>query len=151
MAKALSHLASIDQQTQALAKSIEASIADLAGQIAPLNERYRRITGEDFVRIELSGNPKGARGKARAASTPVAAKSAGKSKRIRRSGEQLKEIARNILAFVKKAGAEGVKGSVIKAEFGPLLPSVKEFVKIHGGKTLKTKGSKAAMTYHHSD
>lgn len=149
MTRTSTTLDTIDQQTQKLAVAIKSSVAELAAQINSLNERYQRITGEDCVRLDFVGQGKlKGRGRSELPNQDSGAKAVAK-KRIRRSGEELKEMAENIFAFIKKAGSEGVKGSAIRAEFGQLLPSIKVFLKQHGGKTVKTKGSKAAMTYHH--
>lgn len=161
MATNASRLDLIDQQTRALAQTIQESVAELAAQIAALNERYRGLTGTDIAQVEVSGvNGTGRRGVGRppnrqsgqGRSTESGSATAGKvgksKRRIRRNAQQLKEQANAILSFIKKGGPEGVKGSAIRAEFGTILPSIKEFVKLYSGQTVKTKGQKAGMTYH---
>ena len=155
MAKTVSSLDEIDQQTQGLADRIKQSVVQLAAQIASLNERYRRITGDDIANVEITGsNGKVGRGRssAKQSAEQPAAKNGKAKRRVRRTTEELNEMASNIIAFIKRAGTEGVKGSAIKAEFGPILPSIKEFLKLYGGgKAIKSKGQKATMAYHHAE
>ena len=165
MAKASAHLAEIDRLALALSTSIQESISELAGEIVALNQRYRAITGEDFARIEMSGGtsagaaaaagtgkrrgrPPGVKNGEGSTQPELASKPTTSKKRIRRTTEQLKAQAENILAFIRKGGSDGVKGSAIRSEFGQILPSIKEFVKQYAGKAPKTKGEKAGMTYH---
>jgi hypothetical protein len=149
-----SPLDEINKKTRELAVAIEESVAGLAAQIASLNDRYRSLTGADIATVEVTGADGAAkRGRGRpsgqGAEAPAKAQQSTKPKRrVRRDAGQLKGMADSIVAFIKKGGAEGVKGAAIRAEFGPVLPSIKEFVKQHTGKAVKTKGQKAAMTYH---
>ena len=144
MAKNKMQLDEIDRQTSDLAGAIKSAIDELTSQIAGLQSRYDRLTAGTVVR-RGPGRPKGS---SNASSAEPKAAKPGKKKRIRRTRDQLAKTAEEIFAFVKKGGSDGVKGSAIKKEFGTLLPSIKEFLKTYGGKTIKTKGQKAAMTYH---
>ena len=150
-----SRLDEINRKSRELADAIEESVTDLAAQIASLNERYRNLTGTDIATVEVTGGDRAAKrgggrhsGAEDGEAATEATKAAKPKKRVRRDGAELKTMADNIVAFIKKGGAEGVKGAAIRAEFGPVLPSIKEFVKQHTGKAVKTKGQKAAMTYH---
>jgi hypothetical protein len=71
-----------------------------------------------------------------------------KGKRVRRSREDLEKQAVKVVAFIKAAGAEGTTGKEIKAEFGPLLPSPKQWLKSYApDQKVKVTGAKTKTRY----
>jgi hypothetical protein len=65
----------------------------------------------------------------------------------KRTPEEVTEQAKNMLAFIKKAGDEGVSGKQINAKFGKVVGTTKAFIESRTGEKLKTKGQKSAMRY----
>ena len=76
-----------------------------------------------------------------------ATKSSRKSKRIRRSPEQLKQEARAILDLIKSKGDEGATGSQIRERHPKIGPDIKGFMQKFSGRKLKTAGKRAGMRY----
>jgi hypothetical protein len=72
----------------------------------------------------------------------------GKKRRIRRSSEQLKAEATNVLAMIRKAGKDGIGGVEIRKSFPGVGLSIKEFVAKNAAVKLKTTGQRSAMRYH---
>jgi len=70
-------------------------------------------------------------------------------KRIRRSGNELKQIAGGVVEYIRSKGTAGVTPAEIKAAFGKLLPSPAQFVKKHAGVQLKRKGPAKRPRYYH--
>jgi hypothetical protein len=70
-----------------------------------------------------------------------------KAKQSKRTPEQVNKQATEMLAFIKKAGEEGVSGREINSKFGKVIPTVKVFVETRTGEKLKTKGQRSAMRY----
>ena len=71
----------------------------------------------------------------------------GRKLRKRRTREQLKSMAAEIVEFVRGKGKEGASGNEIKAQFGDLLPSVNAWLKNYSTAKVKTTGSKSKMRY----
>jgi hypothetical protein len=66
----------------------------------------------------------------------------------RRSPRQLKRLAAGIVKLISDAKAKGVSGRDIRARFGVVGPTVKEFLTSHApGFKVKTTGEKATMRY----
>jgi hypothetical protein len=65
----------------------------------------------------------------------------------KRTPEQVNQQAKEMLAFIKKAGDGGVSGRDINAKFGKVIPTVKIFIEERTGEKLKTKGERSAMRY----
>jgi hypothetical protein len=85
-----------------------------------------------------------------AAKSPIKSKPGpkpGKVTKGKRTPEQVNQQAKEMLAFIKKAGDEGVSGRDINAKFGKVIPTVKVFVEERTGEKLKTKGERSAMRY----
>jgi hypothetical protein len=58
----------------------------------------------------------------------------------RRSADELKKVAQDVVEFVRSKGKAGVTPGEIKAAFGNLFPSPAQFVKKYGGARLHQKG-----------
>ncbi len=71
----------------------------------------------------------------------------GKRRRIRRSPEQLKAEAMQVLAMIKKTGKGGIGGGEIRKSFPGVGQNIKAFVEKNAGVKLKTTGQKIKMRY----
>lgn len=71
-----------------------------------------------------------------------------KGRRIRRSSEQLKAEATKVLALIRKAGKNGIRGSEIRKSHAGVGQNIKAFVEKNTGEKIKTTGAKASMKYH---
>lgn len=124
-----------------LVKAIDAAIASLVSQRRSLD---RQIDDLESKRKVLGGkSPRGARTD-EGDDQPTVHRA--KKKRIRRSPEQLKALAGEIVEFVR-AKKDGVSGIEIKKRFGAILPSTKDFVSKFGGVKFKSTGAGIRTLY----
>jgi hypothetical protein len=125
---------------------------------APIERRIAELTSEIEKLTKLkasygvSGNTGGRRGRPPAAasvsesesSTP--AKTGRRGKRVRRSRGDVEKHAHDILNFIKSS-KNGVTGGQIKAKFGKVIGTIKNYVKQYTGVDLQAAGPKTSMRY----
>jgi hypothetical protein len=70
-----------------------------------------------------------------------------RTKKGKRTPEEVNQQAKEMLAFIKKAGEDGVTGKEINAKFGKVVGTTRAFVESRTGEKVKTKGERSAMRY----
>jgi hypothetical protein len=119
---------------------------------ATLNKALEKaITALIAKRDQIDAQIETLRSRQRAIATPCPrmkhiVRNAQNSKRIRRSPQDLKKLAQDVLSFVK-SNKNGVTGPELKQRFGVLVPTAKIFVRKHAGVKLHTAGAGARTVY----
>ena len=119
------------EQTQ-IRQTAEQRIHVIAEQVERLNELYHSATGRYYVSSKKD---------------KAAAKADSGERQARRSSEDLKAQADEVVDFLKVKGREGAKATEMKAKFGKLSPGVKPFIEKHTDYKIKTEGAKAGTVY----
>lgn len=145
------HLDTVLAQAKKLSSSIPSAIDAIQLQIDELrseqnrlNEFYRAATGSSYIDLPAST------GRKPTAKAPKPKAADGGKKRIRRSADELKTIAEQVVSLVAKAKGEGMSAAELKAEVPALagVQSVKKFIEQYAGKSrVTTKGTKVSMRY----
>jgi hypothetical protein len=114
-------------------RASEQRVQVIAEQVERLNELYHSATGRYYVSSK----------KDKAANAD-----AGDKRQGRRSSEELKAQAEEVVDYLKTKGRDGAKAGEIKERFGKLSPGVKPFIEKHTDYKIKTEGAKAGTVYH---
>ena len=112
-------------------RAAELRVHEIAEQVERLNELYHSATGRYYV-----------------SSKKDKPEPAGEGRQARRSGEDLKTLAEEVVDFLKTKGREGARAGELKERFGKLSPGVKPFIEKHTDYKIKTEGAKAGTVYH---
>jgi hypothetical protein len=120
--------------------------AEIGKRLHAETDLIARLTAKLSGKAAEPARAKAGRKPGKTAAAPAAPKR--RKQRRRRSPRELKKMAADIVRLIADAKTKGVSGRDIKARFGVVGPTVKEFLTSHApGFKVKTTGEKATMRY----